>query len=63
MVARRTTLNSDASWPELAGARTRVLDHQRKLHRWARAEPQRRFDDLFNLVCDPGRPWWSPGTG
>lgn len=52
MVARRTTLNSDASWPELAGAQARVLDHQRKLHRWARAEPQRRFDDLFNLVCD-----------
>jgi RNA-directed DNA polymerase len=53
MVARRTTLNSDAPWPRLAEANTRVLDHQRKLHRWADVEPDRRFDDLSNLVCDP----------
>ncbi|MFE9446247.1 reverse transcriptase domain-containing protein [Streptomyces sp. NPDC006602] len=33
-------------------AERRVLDHQRKLHRWARAEPDRRFKDVFNLVCD-----------
>ena len=33
-------------------AERRVLDHQRKLHRWARAEPDKRFGDLFNLVCD-----------
>ncbi|HCT75665.1 MAG TPA: hypothetical protein DGG94_18710 [Micromonosporaceae bacterium] len=26
---------------------------QRKLHRWAVAEPGRRFDDLYNLVHDP----------
>ncbi|WP_320064840.1 hypothetical protein [Micromonospora sp. RTGN7] len=26
---------------------------QAKLHRWAAAEPGRRFDDLFNLVHDP----------
>lgn len=26
---------------------------QTKLHRWAAADPGRRFDDLFNLVCDP----------
>jgi RNA-directed DNA polymerase len=26
---------------------------QAKLHRWAVADPGRRFDDLFNLVCDP----------
>jgi RNA-directed DNA polymerase len=31
----------------------RVLEIQAKLHRWARDEPHRRFDDLFNLVCDP----------
>jgi RNA-directed DNA polymerase len=53
MVARRTTLNSDAPWPGLAEANQRVLDHQRKLHRWAVAEPDRRFGDLFNLICDP----------
>ena len=23
------------------------------LHRWAAADPDRRFDDLFNLVHDP----------
>ena len=26
---------------------------QAKLHRWAEADPGRRFDDLFNFVCDP----------
>jgi RNA-directed DNA polymerase len=26
---------------------------QTKLHRWAAADPGRRFDDLFNLVHDP----------
>ena len=26
---------------------------QTKLHRWAVADPGRRFDDLFNLVYDP----------
>ncbi|GIF09835.1 group II intron reverse transcriptase/maturase [Actinoplanes siamensis] len=31
----------------------RVSEMQAKLHRWAAAEPGRRFDDLFNLVHDP----------
>ena len=31
----------------------RVSGMQAKLHRWAAAEPGRRFDDLFNLVHDP----------
>ena len=26
---------------------------QSKLHRWAAADEGCRFDDLFNLVCDP----------
>jgi len=26
---------------------------QAKLHRWAAADPGRRFDDLFNFVYDP----------
>ena len=26
---------------------------QAKLHRWAAADPGRRFDDLFNFVHDP----------
>ena len=34
-------------------AERRVLGIQAKLHRWAREQPHRRFDDLYNLVCDP----------
>ena len=37
----------------LLGARQRVLEIQTKLHRWANDDPDRRFDDLFNLVTDP----------
>ena len=57
MLAGRSTLNSDAPWPDPQWARVRVLDHQRKLHRWARQEPERRFHDLFNLVCDRATLW------
>jgi RNA-directed DNA polymerase len=47
------SLNSGAiDEAALYWAERRVLDHQRKLHRWARAEPDKRFGDLFNLVCD-----------
>ena len=52
MLARRTLLNSGAPWPEPGKARVRVLDHQRKLYRWARVEPDRRFGDVFNLISD-----------
>src|SRR5947207_15712321 len=34
-------------------AERRVLEIQAKLHRWARDDPHRRFDDPFNLVADP----------
>jgi RNA-directed DNA polymerase len=46
-------VKTDAPWPtaEQAGARVRGI--QTKLHRWAIDDPDRRFDDLFNLVCDP----------
>jgi RNA-directed DNA polymerase len=51
-------LNSDA--PDLASAGavpvgpwSRVSGMQAKLHRWAVADPGRRFDDLFNFVHDP----------
>ncbi len=37
----------------LAQARVRVLEIQTKLHCWACQDPDRRFDDLFNLVTDP----------
>jgi RNA-directed DNA polymerase len=44
--------------PEDAGVNglaplVRVREMQTKLHRWAVADPGRRFDDLYNLVCDP----------
>ncbi len=35
------------------GPRSRVSEMQAKLHRWAAADPGRRFDDLFNFVYDP----------
>jgi RNA-directed DNA polymerase len=35
------------------GSWSRVSEMQAKLHRWAAADPGRRFDDLFNLVYDP----------
>lgn len=34
-------------------AERRVLEIQTKLHRWAGSDATRRFDDIFNLVCDP----------
>jgi RNA-directed DNA polymerase len=34
-------------------AERRVLKIQTKLHRWARDDLDRRFNDLFNLVTDP----------
>ena len=46
-------MNTDAPWPSLDEARARVLGIQTKLHRWAADDRDRRFDDLFNLVCDP----------
>lgn len=49
-------MNTDAPpscWPTLGEAERRVLGIQTKLHRWAINDPGRRFDDLFNLVCDP----------
>jgi RNA-directed DNA polymerase len=46
-------VNTDAQWPSLDEARSRVLKIQTKLHRWATDGPDRRFDDLFNLVRDP----------
>jgi RNA-directed DNA polymerase len=53
LLSGRALLNNDApSWPGLHSAERRVLDHQLKLHRWARSEPGRRFDDVFNLVYD-----------
>ena len=46
-------LNSGAAPDQALGPGRRVSGMQAKLHRWAAADPGRRFDDLFNLVCDP----------
>jgi RNA-directed DNA polymerase len=46
-------VNTGDPWPGLDEAEHRVLVMQRKLHRWATADPGRRFDDLANLVYDP----------
>jgi RNA-directed DNA polymerase len=48
-----TPVNTDDPELMLLRAEDRVLKIQTKLHRWARQEPHRRFDDLFNLVTDP----------
>jgi len=45
-------LNNDTPWPSVADAKLRVLNIQRKLHQWSKADSERRFDDLYNLVCD-----------
>jgi RNA-directed DNA polymerase len=50
---RRTTVNTDAPDLDFYEAEERVLRIQTKLHQWAIDDPSRRFDDLFNLVCDP----------
>ena len=46
-------MNTDDSELALFRAERRVREIQTKLHRWARDDPHRRFDDLFNLVADP----------
>jgi RNA-directed DNA polymerase len=47
-------VNTGAPWPDLDEAESRVLAMQTKLHQWAVTDPDRRFDDLANLVYDPG---------
>ncbi len=50
-------MNTGDSWSaevvDTMWAWHRVLAMQTKLHRWATADPGRRFDDVFNLVYDP----------
>ena len=45
--------NGGAQDPVPQGPWSRVAGMQAKLHRWAAADPGRRFDDLFNFVHDP----------
>jgi RNA-directed DNA polymerase len=46
-------VNIGDPWPDLGEAEQRVQRMQSKLHQWAKADPGRRFDDLYNLVYDP----------
>jgi RNA-directed DNA polymerase len=46
-------VNAGAASDAAIGPHRRVSEMQAKLHRWAVADPGRRFDDLFNFVCDP----------
>ena len=55
-----TVMSEDASvntgavaWPSYGQAYVAVRRMQNKLHCWAAADRGRRFDDLYNLVCDP----------
>jgi len=47
-------VNTSDLAPSSFRAERRVLEIQTKLHRWANDDPDRRFDDLYNLVTDPG---------
>jgi RNA-directed DNA polymerase len=49
-------VNTDELESATYEAERRVLEIQAKLHRWARDDPHRRFDDIFNLVAD--RAFW-----
>jgi RNA-directed DNA polymerase len=53
MEDQETLVNIDDPWPGLDEAEARVLKVQIKLHQWAADDPNRRFDDLYNLVSDP----------
>jgi RNA-directed DNA polymerase len=46
-------VNTGAPLPSVEVAQERVLHYQRKLHEWASSDAERRFHDLWNLVCDP----------
>ena len=46
-------MNTGGPEPQAELAEDRVLRIQTKLHQWATDDPGRRFDDLWNLVCDP----------
>ena len=48
------------AWPSADSAYFAVREMQIKLHRWAAADPGRRFGDLFNLAAPRKRLVISP---
>jgi RNA-directed DNA polymerase len=54
VISEDALVNTGATgWPSVSSASPVVRRIQGKLHYWALADSERRFDDLFNLVCDP----------
>lgn len=53
-------MNTDELEHVVYQAERKVLKIQTKLHCWARDDPHRRFDDLFNLAAPRKRPVISP---
>ena len=48
-----TSMNIGVLLVQPETAEEKVLHIQTKLHRWANEDPDRRFGDLYNFVCDP----------
>ena len=46
-------MKTDELEPVWSKAERWVQEIQSKLHRWAKDDPDCRFDDLYNLVADP----------
>jgi hypothetical protein len=63
MEGGEVALNNDTPWPSVVDAKLRVLSIQRKLHQWSKTNSERRFDDLYNLVCDRALHCVVPGGG
>jgi hypothetical protein len=51
--ARQDGVREKPGWPSLGAATATLLAMQTKLHQWSRADANRRFDDLHNLVHEP----------
>jgi hypothetical protein len=51
--ARHDGVREKPGWPSLGAATATLLAMQTKLHQWSRADANRRFDDLHNLVHEP----------
>jgi RNA-directed DNA polymerase len=56
-------VNTDELESAFYEAERRVLEIQSKLHRRAKGDSDRRFDDLYNLVADPAASEALPGVG
>src|SRR3954468_8215122 len=53
VMPKEASANTGAVSDRPVGSHRRVSEMETKIHRWAAADPGRRFDDLFNFVHDP----------